>query len=345
MKPLSTLRGVALITVTTLGTLAAQAQSLYAYPLPGQLPYCSVIDMNDAGQIIGEQWAFLGAAQESFISDPNGGPVHSLSQPDDDFSYPLDINNAGVVVGSYVDLQGNAHDYITDANGTNRRDLQPPPDTFFFSAWAINDQGQILGSDVVLSAVMIVEADGQTWHEVDVPAGASRPWPVAFNENGQVLGLDQRGTVSGLFPWVTGPAGVAASWLGGPNRYQTMTAYDINDAGQVAGNLTLSNGEEASFYTDPGPSSGHLLRPSADMNFSRVEGINDQGVIHGYINGRGHLIKPDRKSPVDVNDLITNLGVADYIYSIPAMNRKGQMAASGQHGCYIICNHPNCNPD
>lgn len=360
MRPTTTpaLAWLAAAVLTALCAQSAQSQALYAYRLAHQKPGCLAEGINDSGQIVGTHDQGFGTA---FLTWPGGGAIRNLSLPGDMWSKGMAVNNAGVVVGRYRDELGRWLYFLTDPDGANRRPYPVPPGMASFSPRDINDGGQVLGTrddDVGV----IVQADGLGWQDMEAPANAVRPFPLRFNERGQVIGrASYAPTSTATFGFVTGPGGLGAAWLRTPATHQALYVWGLNDVGQVAGTLTTLNESTRGFISDPGPSGGaYLKRAGQPHDRLEVLGIDSQGRAYGSLHEQlpsgerrrfAYVAGPDRKV-VDLNPLVVNMPPGLALKQVRDINRNGQMAAQagpaigdGSNVCYIVCPRARCAPE
>ncbi len=175
-------------------------------------------------------------------------------------SYGHDINELNQVAG-YV---GSRAFRWTD--GTIQ-DLGVPDGYALSYAWAINDSGQVAGQvkTATGSATRVARyTDGTGW---EILGGSG--------EDNQAWGINNDGTVVGQ-AWVGGPITEAVVYIDGSgllglddlapgSDYTFMTAWDINDAGQIAvSGFSKVTGEYAALRLTPSggttpPPSNHTL--------------------------------------------------------------------------------------
>jgi hypothetical protein len=161
--------------------------------------------INDSGQIVG--YSYNGFTDSGFL-DTNGS-FTAINDPQAGSSYgqgtfPWAINNAGAVVGYYIDSNNIVHGFLEQKGTFTTLDDANAGHTSYEGTYAlgINDLGQIAGYYVV-------------------------------SGTGQDLGLDYHGFLfqSGSFTTIDDPQALAT---GGTE------IYGINNLGQIVGNYTCS---------------------------------------------------------------------------------------------------------
>jgi probable HAF family extracellular repeat protein len=210
--------------------------------------------------------------------------------------YAYDINDAGQVVGYYIDENGINRGFLYDADGAHELAM-PTSDVgdVFAQAAAINDAGQIVGSVQILTGDGAVAAPGILWDaadpssykliEGDDPGTALTP--SAINNDGVVVGLKgnfQTGEAFHGFAWTadggvvdygttdTSDPDINASWTG------------INDAGQLIG---VWNFQFAPSHASVGTLGTAEMLPMSDASDAVESGanaINASGVRVGYMD-------------------------------------------------------------
>jgi probable HAF family extracellular repeat protein len=112
--------------------------------------------INDLGQIVGYYFGGVGnSGTHGFVAIPNAQGVYSYITLDDPLAHrdtvPNGINNAGQIVGSYVDASNHEHGFLY--SGGTFTTLDDPLATKGTLAWGINAAGQIVGEYVDASGV------------------------------------------------------------------------------------------------------------------------------------------------------------------------------------------------
>jgi probable HAF family extracellular repeat protein len=257
-------RGLSLMTLLVLGLVYASSLSVAKGPKPKPppaptvsydmellpAPLTRVVGMNNFGDVVGDQ--FLYTAETGQVVD-----LRSLSGLPDGWINlnAVDINDLNLelqrqIVGNYVDLDG-LHAYR--------------------------------------GIIEYVEGGGLAFTEFTIFDGTEDfplVYPYAINNNGDVVGLMEDDPPDPEVPDVPGHAflwtemGGTVDLVVGPDG---SIARDINDAGEVAGDMTVSGERHAFRYTQAGgveDLGGLRKRPRSWGN-----GINSQGQITGYCSG------------------------------------------------------------
>jgi len=265
----------------TAAVLAAAAASLLtAPPAAAQRPVTSTCEQPAAAAgtyvdidvpIPGAGTIQLRAINErrdiiGWYAGPSGSPTHSfllrdgdvtlIIVPGADHTWANDINNAGLVVGSYQDAGGGQHAF-TWRDGAFT--LHPaPPGTFSSLRFdAVNASGAIAGSrnfeqNGVFGAQAFVMRRGKT---TLIDAGAF-PWafPVGINDRGDVLLTVQPsapGPTRGSYLLAARDGVVAVAGCPGLNAFQgTVTA--ITNQRHLAGRMGPFTGFSGVVYSDAG---------------------------------------------------------------------------------------------
>jgi probable HAF family extracellular repeat protein len=210
--------------------------------------------------------------------------------------YAYDINDAGQIVGYYVDENGLNHAFLYDADGAHT--LAAPTienADVFAQAAAINNAGQIVGSIQALDENGAVTAPGALWDaadpstytliEGDDPATALTP--AAINNNGVVVGLKgnfETGEAFHGFVWSkeTGVVDYGSTDTSDPSINASWTG--VNDAGQLVG---VWNFQFAVMHASVGTVGTPEMLPmsaAADAVESAANAINENGVRVGYMD-------------------------------------------------------------
>jgi len=127
----------------------------------------------------------------SFFTDPEGDPTQGGTSPEA-------INNAGQLVGYFLDASGVPHGFLKNGNSFTTID---PPGASFTLAYGINDRGDIVGfyfDPTGTSHGFVRGSDGQ-FTTFDVP-GASGTALFGIDDRGDLAGgyRDQAGNLHGL---------------------------------------------------------------------------------------------------------------------------------------------------
>jgi probable HAF family extracellular repeat protein len=263
-------------------------------PPPGSSPICFVQPcvrpngINDAGQITGNALAASGFADGFLLS---GGSYSTVHYPSSLETFPLDVNDAGVIVGQYrANVATTPQAYHAFAlNAGAFRIVDPPGSTGHAAAMGVNNAGSIVGT--YLTAPNRAHGfllDSGSYSRIDVP-GATLTWATGINATGEIVGtfLDGSSNWQGFLL-----DGVGITVIIVPGARQTFVT-GINDAGRIVGYYE-SGGHNHGFVsdrkvvpfgrydvTDLGTLGGNS---SYALGISDISGAAGVGVVVGYSN-------------------------------------------------------------
>jgi uncharacterized membrane protein len=185
--------------------------------------------INDAGQVVGDY--------DVAVPDPNGGNQReqngfllngsvftTIDDPLGVSTTLTGINNAGIIVGYYIDGSGKAHGLV-DVDGVLTT-IDDPLGTGGTEVEGINNNGQVVG--------FYIDANGVSHGFLD-----NSPFPTSINP------LVATGSPFGGNPFIT---------IDDPSLID-CEAFGINDAGQIAGSCFNSEGSTG-FVATPTTTSG-----------------------------------------------------------------------------------------
>lgn len=209
----------------------------------------------------------------------------TVDYPGSTFTDIRGINNTGQIAG-YTSVGGPTFGFIYDRGAFTP--LPPPPAGFKESAVAINDAGVIVGSLTVLdgSTTYAYYLTGSTYTVIPRPGWA---WTEGrgINNAGLITGysinFDASGIISAGVGFIFNPATGATTEITVPNS-RLVIAHGINTAGQVVGSgqrRTVPGGNLA-FLRDPATGINSYFQVNGRP--TRARGINDFGVIAGFID-------------------------------------------------------------
>ena len=219
-------------------------------------------------------------------------------------SYAFGINNSGQVVGTTDFYSNQSYSSATlwyqgtvtqlNSNGNNSYALD------------INDSGTIVGFTFTSYTTHYDAAVWQGDNVTYLTSLGSDNRASAINNNGLIIGTTNQGSST-----------ISAIWDGNSINYVNIVANDINDSGQIAGNVDSN----AVIVND-----SFITTLNSLGGYSKAEKINDNGQIVGYStlnNGYQRATLWDGNiTPVDLGTLF---GYNSYAFSI---NESGQIVGS-----------------
>jgi len=201
------------------------------------------------------------------------------------------INDAGLVVGTYIDSQGNSHGFYLKNGQTTPLAVPGADDT---SPAGINNHGVVVGVyDTFLGGpVTGFQMKGNTVTTIQYP-GAVNTYPLAINDAGAIVGLYYDGTNDHGFMEYRGsytklePPGASSS-----------EARGINNSGEIVGEYRPSvNAEGEGFTYLNGAFTSYTYPASKYTEFDGVNSLGGRvgdaitGRINGSLAGPGFLLK------------------------------------------------------
>ncbi|MET0225251.1 MAG: hypothetical protein ABW187_02305 [Dokdonella sp.] len=244
--------------------------------------------------------AFLGASLSTALAAAPQYHLTALVIPGMQGIYVNDINDAGEMVGYYVDENFANHAFLWDADGPH--DLAVPTassgDPMDSAAVAINNVGQIAGYAQDIG----VSAPGMLWNRADttqytlLDAGAEVGLtPRDISDNGTVVGLKanlQTGEAFHGFVWTAETGDVDYGTTDNTDGTINASWMVVNDAGQLAG---IWNYQFSPAHATVGTVGTPTMLPmgaATDAVESSVLAMNADGVRVGYmdVNGSGDSV-------------------------------------------------------
>ena len=222
-----------------------------------------------------------------------------LEIPDMQGIYVRDINDAGDMVGYYLDANSVSRAFLWDAAGPH--DLAIPTsasgDDVFSAATAINNEGQIVGYAQIIGDI----APGLLWNSADPTQYTLLDDdadiflnPLGISDNGTVVGIKGNlvtGEAFHAFVWAA-PTGMVDYGTTDPSNPDINASWTgVNDAGQLIGQWNyIFSATHASVGTVGTPA---MLPMSAasDAAESSANAINAQGDRVGHMDlGSGDVV-------------------------------------------------------
>jgi uncharacterized repeat protein (TIGR01451 family) len=226
--------------------------------LPAGATGAAALALNDVGQVVGDA-TLPGGLATSFLWQ--NGWMRALGTLGGATSKPVDVNNAGQVVG---DSGSSSYPYrrafIWDAV-LGMRDLGSIPGATHHYAKSVNEAGIVVGTGQISTD----RVDGWTWEDgvmTQLPGPQQGSWFTAraINEPGHVTGTVSAGGAATAQVRVADPVDFYA--LDAPSGTSSHTPQAISDSGHLAGNGVMQNGQ------------WHAVRWGA-------QGLEDLGVLAG----------------------------------------------------------------
>ena len=280
--------------------------------------------VNNAGQVIGVSG---GASPQGFIWDPTNG-LRKIGVYGGNCTYPLAINNRGLIVGQSGDAQAIQWDAV---NGTRWLGPGPIAGYPYYSAQAINDSGAISYDNWSWygppSKVYLVSGATATWIGEIYPNSYSHSF--SLNNKNEMVGACSQyhyGPDQAFF-WKSGQSIVALGFLPG---YTNSVAYGINDSSQVVG-YCASEAQTAFSWTSGG-GMVQLGSSSIGGSNSSARGISAGGIAVGYcqISGTNHAVAwAPGQNAGDLNTLVQDLSGWKLLREAYGVNASGMIVGEG----------------
>src|ERR1039458_9822073 len=195
------------------------------------------------------------------------------------------MNNAGQIVGSYLDAAGGTHNFLRSGDGaTYTAIVVPGSEAGTTTTNAINNLGQIAGNYIDASSGLfrsyIRSADGGTFTPFDIPSFGPGGGPKGINDNGVITGSVVAASASAAYGFVRGADGTFTTI----NMFAAgIRPEAIDNNGDIAGFYIAggSGGLDHGFLRNPAGAYTAFDLPGTD-NGGRLYSINNRGQVAGY---------------------------------------------------------------
>jgi hypothetical protein len=230
-------------------------------------------------------------ATEGFERFTDGSLSAPIVDPNDtgNFTRAFGVNNAGTIVGDYLNVADNAfHGYLLSGGSFTTFDHGGP---FSTTLTGINDKGDLVGvfGSNAQPNQSFVDIGGTITDFT--PSGAANSFALAINNSDQTVGVftDSSGASHGFFRDSNG----GISQIDVPGSTFT-TAGGINDAGVISGSFTDASDVTHGFLLENGIFTT-IDYPNPNLTFTNLNGINNgdpfvgtyglngDSVIHGFV--------------------------------------------------------------
>lgn len=186
--------------------------------------------INDRGEIVGSYYTSSTSHGAAMWQE---GKMIDLGVPPSNFgSAARAINEHGQIVGQYG-VNGVSHPFLWD--NTHVTDLGLLPGAYACGATSINNHGQVVGWCFVSGFLR-----GFLWHKgtmtaLDHPAGILGSFAGKINDHGEIAGYAYGSEFQArAVMWKNGTL-IDLTTVIAPSAWRLLSAYDINDHGQVVG--------------------------------------------------------------------------------------------------------------
>ena len=200
-----------------------------------------------------------------------------LSAPTWDDVWPVAINNAGHVMGTFKPEEGGGRHTFLRRDGTTI-DIKPTGE-FYVLGTAMNDAGVIVGTAETLSDLATFKFEDDVFARLEIP-DTNRPSPTDINENNQIVGWGSD-PESGAYRGYLYHESTVEFLPNGPFNWGIQPAA-INESGAIVGRGLNDSGSWAFFHQngetiDIGALGRRSALASAINGPGRVTGAVDAG--------------------------------------------------------------------
>lgn len=261
--------------------------------------------INDRGEILGSygdagdltHGLLLNGGKYATLNDPKAGAVANSKTDVFPGTYPAEINDAGKIVGSYIDSNNIQHSFLLSAGRYTT--IDPPgaanrPGPMFTGnidqASSINDLGQIVGgySDAqgVTQGYLL---SGGRYTTLNDPNGVFT-FATGINDHGQIVGfyIDKNGIQHG-FERIGGKYTTLNDPSARTGNAQGTLPFMINNSGEIIGWFVDADNDVHGFGLSKGQYT--TIDDPSGVGSTFAGGINDRGDVTGYYfdsNGLAH---------------------------------------------------------
>lgn len=305
---------------------------------PGEFqPIGFAVGLNNAGQVVGTgRLVPIDDQNKPYRWTPGAGAVKLLGCCDIQFG--VDINDAGVVVGSeQVDAVAGWRGFVATGTTMVRLSILPgAPVDGDAHAYAVNNAGQIVGLSVSpdRSPHAVLWSPAGWIHDLGT-LGGSRSAAVDINASAQVIGRSQivGDAATRYFLWSPGTGMQDLNATINPN---ITSVVEINDAGQIVGTYTAPGGQSHAFRYTPGAGLQDL--GTLGGTFSEPTGLNGRGDVVGtsaIADGTAHAFLWTEAEGME--DITAVTGIPE----VRRLNDDLQTLTGTAPPTAIITSHPN----
>ena len=307
--------------VVMLAVVLASGNLALAQPVDiGRLPYVdssAAWDINDHGDVIGDtyDWGYWDPGYNpnprpsrpffAATKGPNAFQMLDLGtlggDRTDEWTMSMEVNNSGLFVGHAPTAAGPVHAFAWSQQLGQKVDLGTLGQLSFSAAFGVNDAGLMVGvsgddewETNWAPVVWKPNAGGKSWtiQKLDT-TGADRVccwWVWAANNNGQIVGWGWDDAIQRSVAFVWLPDKQARAWklkrLPVDPAFPNASAHDINDSGEVAGQMAAadwSSGRAGIWHKSPGGTWTPEVLPALTdtAGWAVAQGINDAGDVVG----------------------------------------------------------------
>lgn len=258
-------------------------------------------DINNSGKVVGDIIVvepFKGSDLHAFITGNNGESMKDLVINIGDpvgVRSASGINDSGQVTGSFLSREHLGYiSFVTDADGSNLRNIGSLSGSSATFSTAINNSGQVVGNSkngredfYIGERAFITNENGSGIRDLGTLDDKLYKSSIAsdINESGQVVGSSYSNYYIHSHAFITGDDGEGMIHLGVLKGYNYSHAVAINDAGQAVGISTNGWGEhgDSFIYANGGLTSLLSIPEVANAGWVDlfVRDINNNGEIVG----------------------------------------------------------------